>query len=416
MLSRKLRLVVCALAALAAVCVTTEAFCSLALHLPFVYTFPLLPKWGLDFRIWIPKMRLIHTPAFETALGVPYLYPPAAAPIQWIFSVLPWRPTAFFYLAGAAIAIGADVLFARALQRRGATTVRAFAFSLGMTIFSLPIWFVFRQGNIEMLLFPLIAGAVWAYLEDRLYLSAICIGVAGAAKIYPLILVGLFLSRANWRPVIVTAVVAILATTAGLWLIHPDLRVALAETQRGLTFANDLQFLHQNPVQGGFDHSVLGAAKRVVTHWPAPGRARFWVKAYIVSLAALGLSAFLFRLRRTSPLNKVLGLTVAMVTFMPLSYDYTLIHMYVPFGLLALQVQSAEGRFQRWEIGTSLSCFVVVFAPLSEFIWHGTTVSGLFKTIGLLCLFSLSLGRDLTLDADVQQGQPSSRRSSDALA
>ena len=395
MLRRQLRWVLLANLGAALGCLLCEAVCLFGLHLSQPYTSPLLPGWGVDFRYWVPMMRHMHTAAFATTLAYPFLYPPAAAPFQYVFSVIPWKPALFFYCADLGVAVSAVLLFARALVRSGVRSRTAHAYSTLLALASFPLWFALRQGNIELLLFAFTAGGVWAYLRERHTAAAICFGVAGAAKLYPLVFLGLFLSRRQWRSLLSAAGTAAVLTLGSLWLIHPDLRVAVAETKRGLTVASNIQFLRQNPVQGGFDHSLLGAYKRVATLFPEPEGAKKLVRGYILSFGAVGLLAYGLRLRKLPAVNQVLGYSTAAVTFMPLSYDYTLLHMYLPFGMLALLLQRQPGVKASRPALLALALLVIVFAPLSEFIYHGTTVGGLFKTTALVGLFVLSLSSSL---------------------
>ena len=403
MLNGTLRRAILFQAVLAALCVLSVAWCRFFLHLSTPFGSPFLPGWSSDFKVWVPMMREAHTRAFFS-FGYPFLYPPAAAPFQYFFSIIPWRPTLWFYLADAAVVVAVVVLFARAMQRGGARSAAAFLFAGTLAVVSFPLWFTLRQGNIELLLFVFTAGGVWAYLRGSHGLAAACFGIAGAAKLYPFLLLGLFVSRKQWRYLAMALLTAVLVSLASLWLIYPDLRIAMRETQVGMRVASDLQFLHQNPFQGGYDHSLLGAYKRSTTTFPAPEKARTLVRAYIACLGVIGLLAYFLRLRTLPVLNQVLGLTCAAVTFMPLSYDYTLLHLYIPFGMLALQLQKGVQRAASRQVWLALGCFSLVFAPLTEFIFHLTSFSGLIKTAALVGLFAISLWRPLDVSAPAQAG------------
>ena len=140
--------------ALALLCVGCEFVARYLLRLKYPYGLPFLPGWGQDFRAWVFMFRHIHTSAFLTTGPYPFLYPPAAAPFLWIFSVSPWHPAVLFYAAALLVVLVTVTLFTRALIRTGASASSATAFTLLLALVSFPLWFELRCGNIEISSLP----------------------------------------------------------------------------------------------------------------------------------------------------------------------------------------------------------------------------------------------------------------------
>jgi hypothetical protein len=75
--------------------------------------------------------------------------------------------------------------------------------------FSFPLQRNLLYGQYYVLLLVLIVAACWCYVKERYVLSGALIAVAAACKIFPVLLVVLFLQRRNWRAVASFAVTGI---------------------------------------------------------------------------------------------------------------------------------------------------------------------------------------------------------------
>jgi hypothetical protein len=92
-------------------------------------------------------------------------------------------------------------------------------------------------------------------------------------------------------------------------------------------------------------------------------------------------------------LNQVLCLTVAMTLLPPMSFDYTLIHLYLPFALLALYLVDfhRKGLDAPRGVAGVVFCMVVLLSQVGEIIFHGDRLGGQIKAVALLVLFVLCL-------------------------
>jgi hypothetical protein len=96
----------------------------------------------------------------------------------------------------------------------------------------------------------------------------------------------------------------------------------------------------------------------------------------------------LFFLRRVSVTNRVLVLTVLMLSFPQMSGDYKLIHLYIPFGMILLGLVR-RGWATPVEVATLIS-MCIIFSPKSYQI--GEYTFGFFingSLLGVLILTGL---------------------------
>ena len=93
------------------------------------------------------------------------------------------------------------------------------------------------------------------------------------------------------------------------------------------------------------NHSTFGWVKMVavVAGWPA-GRLML---PYYVCGAVVFAAAFFGRLWRMPRANQLLGVTAFMVMLPPVSYFYTLVHLYAPWVVLVFCAVRAEQRSVR---------------------------------------------------------------------
>jgi hypothetical protein len=107
--------------------------------------------------------------------------------------------------------------------------------------------------------------------------------------------------------------------------------------------------------------------------------------------AAAGLILYFWKIRSLPRTNQVLALTVASILLPPLSHDYTLVHLYIPWALLVLvAICSKDARGPR---GLTLCfiCMAILMSPESFLFFRGVRIAGQFKAIVLLVLLVISV-------------------------
>jgi hypothetical protein len=179
--------------------------------------------------------------------------------------------------------------------------------------------------------------------------------------------------------------------------VCPDLGYAWQQIVAGMQFFGAHQTLGTNPVALGFDHSLFALMKRVLA-WILPaGSLNGLLRWYLPMAAISGLSLFFVRIKRIPVANQVLCLTIAAILLPPTSYDYTLLHLYAPLGVLALVALERESLGETAsgvEARGMIAVFVLLalaLSPQSEFIVQGVRFAAQLKALVLLALGGVGL-------------------------
>src|SRR5580765_5173484 len=138
------------------------------------------------------------------------------------FSALPLVPLSFFSaLAAKRIWILVNLAFlatsAELLHR--SSTLRRRSVWLICLLAIIPLRTSFLYGQVHLAVLMLMVLAWFFYSRDREIASGICIALAGALKIYPLLFAGYFLWKRRWQAsfAVITASAAIVALS-GFWM------------------------------------------------------------------------------------------------------------------------------------------------------------------------------------------------------
>ena len=298
----------------------------------------------------------------------------------------------FLLLVAGSFTLGL-VLLGRALILRG-YSVRASLLLTGIALVcSYPLWFEFEQANMEIVTFLLVATGTGAFLSRRGYTAATLFGVAASAKIFPLIYLGLFLARRDFRRMAWMLAVAALTTIAGLWALCPNLSVAWTGVAVGLATFQAGWVVQVRPILLTCDHSILALVKLM---FYGMARTRLEDPHFVQRLSsgclafgAIGGCILYFAVIRKLPIvNQILCLVVCSVLLPPVSFDYTLLHLYVPWAMLVLI--AAEANALPGLTGAFL-CFAILFAPETEFIHHGQSLGGQLKAVTLIVLLLIAI-------------------------
>lgn len=377
---------------LMAACGFAEIFCKYALHLGGRYTYPMLQKnetfW--DFSLFIDKFRYLHHPAFFTT-DPAFMYPAPVAVVYAIFFSYS-HPLRLFIAFIIAVFLAGGVMLVRELQRRGVPLTKAAAYISATLLLGYPLWFELKQANIEIVIWVLLILGVWAFFNDKHYSAAACFGLAASMKIYPFVYVGLLISRRRYRAVAFSILVALASTLSSLWFLGPNLRDAWRQTQAAVGQFRAVYMLHFRVGEIGFDHSLFAVYKRFWPHLPPPEILSHVLTIYLAIAAIAGIALYFLKIRTLPPINQVLCLCIAFILLPPVSGDYTLMHLYVPWALLLLLAQQ-QWTLRRNTPGLTAAfiCLAILLAPLSEFIVHGERFGGQIRAVILVALMYIGL-------------------------
>jgi len=354
-----------------------------------------------DFTHYAPLFQFFHTREFFLS-DDRFAYPaPAAVLFSWLYRMGPYQLQIF--LAGIVVsAVAACWLFCKSLIRAGLATAPAMVFTGGVLITSWPLLFLYERANIEVIVWLLASLGIWALLRDRPVAAAVLFGLCGSLKLYPILLLALLFSRRHLREFFLGVATFAAAMLAAFWFVGPTMNVAFHGTLNGISgFVGNYAATAHDELQ--FDHSFLGGIKMLLTQRPFHMGNFAGLTTIYIAIAGIGAALlFLLRVRRLPLINRILFVCICMVGLPPVSYDYTLIHLCVPFALFTLAEVSVTRSGDR-QPGTILAliCFGVLFTP-QLFLFYGPIhLNGLLKTAALVTLAVL-----LSLNPIIELDQP----------
>jgi alpha-1,2-mannosyltransferase len=310
--------------------------------------------------------------------GVQFTYPPFAAVLFSVASVLSWTAMRWAMTLASLAALGLSLwLVFGALGYRDRKAIRLGA-TLGVSALALatePVQQTLSLGQVNLLLMLLVAadlltgGALVPGGRTRWW-HGIGIGVAAGVKLTPLIFIPYLLLTRRYRQA---------ATACGVFAATVALGYAILPGDSGTYWANGL-FLKANRIvflgtRG--NQSLRGVLTRLAGSVSA-GTVPWIAAAVLVAVAGLVAAALLYRARQPVPAMLACALTGLLVS--PLSWDHHWVWVAPGMALLAHLGAVAGRRAVRaawWSAGTVL---FLVFACWPQF-WNlgqsGLTPAGL---------------------------------------
>ena len=378
------------------ICFSVEFISAVFLHLHFPYNWPLLwlhPSF-MDVKQFFPHFAVFHTRAFFQGPDI-IMYPAPVLFLYWVFCGFQQYATVAFLGFIVVTSLIAAFAVGRACVRHGLARRDTYLLLAALWLMSYPLWFEFKQANMEIIVWILVSAGLYACVRDQMSIAAVLFGVAGAMKIYPVVFLALLLSKKSYRDVAFGVFTCAIVTILSLWFAGPTIGEAWRGTQAVLAIERHNYMLALRPNESGFDHSLFIEVKTLLAAFnlAASAQAReAIVTSYLVIVACIGTLTYFVRIRFLPFANQVLSLTVAAISLPPLSFDYTLLHLYAPWTLLALL--AIQGKRQGIGFPGLRAAFIalaIAMAPLSEFIYHHERVGGTIRALSLFILFIIAL-------------------------
>ncbi len=353
-----------------------------------------IPAPGSDFYDYLPRFPYRHQQFFFTARNAfPWVYPAPAIFVLYPFYLVS-APTrwhlgyALFASLALALSLGCATRLGVALRRRGLSTGQVILLLGSVLICGWPIYFALQRGNIEVLLWVGIAGAISLIATGRTTAGALLLGVVGSVKTYPLLFIGLLLlKRRYWESAL--AVLSALATTLlALRFLEPNVADASTRIRTGVAQWTAITTSHYFATGVGPDHSLLGLLRQCTLG--AILRPPHALPIFLAAEATLAAAVFFLRIRHMPMPNQTLFLTCAAILLPPTSYDYTLLVLLIPWGwMVLLCVERARGENTTQPMTGLFVLFAFALAPLTFFHTHGAVpvrFEGPARCVALLCL------------------------------
>lgn len=361
------------------------------LHKPYPYnTFLFYPDIHFtDFTIFDPRFAIWdRTDRFFTLPGFPFTYP---APLLVCFLAY-WKLTPYPLAAYLATVILFALLAGAMLVARRPDLRLPVALTL---LGSYPLLFLLDRANIEGLVWIAAATATVAFARRRFTTSAVLFGVAAGMKIFPAVLLLLLLGKRRYRDFGIGIASAVACNIAALAITGPDIPRALHGVLGGMDFFRHFEILTHRADQIGFEHSLFSCIKQLL-HLVLRSSHRTDQLLPVIylpylALAIVGFAALYWvRIRKLPLLNQLFALTACSILLPFVSYDYTLVHMYIPWSafLIYLTADVAAGR-AHLPVPRALTFLVpcaVLFAPLSWMLFQKSGCGGQVKAVALLAI------------------------------
>lgn len=279
---------------------------------------------------------MMKDPKVPAQIVGPLSYPPFAAMVLVPFYSDNYFLSLFkYYLAfGTFLVLGSAWILRRASQAR-----LSLAMLLGtMILTSYPIAMILDRGNIEGILFIFTTLGVIAYLSKRFYLSALLIALAACCKFYPAIFFMMFILDRNWKPLLFGVLSIVGVTLVSFIIINSPVSHTLSMFFSHLGGINEFFLYDGRSIQ--FSHTLCTLVSGILFSEVGDPKVQSMLRTfcgfypYMIGILTLGAC---LRMRRLDALARVSALTVMMVFFPFFSYDYTLIYLFLPFGLLLVE-------------------------------------------------------------------------------
>jgi Glycosyltransferase family 87 len=362
------------------------AFVAGRIGLKYPYNWPMIPIDALhDYWDYFDRFELLHTTAFFTAPGYPFTYLAPGVVLYELLYIFGERGGFLVYMILIVVSLSFAFIRIRSeMLLRGFPKELAEGLPLFILVASYPIIFCIQRGNLEILIAIGLALGTWAYWKGQTWTAAIVWGVFGSVKLYPLLLLAIFLSFRQYRQFFVSLLAAASTTLLSLLYIGPDLRTASAGISRSLDAFLELYSLRID-YWIGFDHSLFALLKLNIHNVALPTLLR----RYMITLAVLMLTLYVVRIRKLPVANQLLILTVASILLPPTSWDYTLLQLYAPFIILVFITidshRKVPGLFQ------VLVLLGLTFTPTNFFFYSGHGASAQIKCLLLLGLMAIAM-------------------------
>jgi len=262
---------------------------------------------------------------------------------------------------------------------------------LAAVLVSYPMLFGIDRANLELLLLPLVL--LWWTLRFKGYhiAAAMCLGLAGSAKLYPLLLLLPDLISFRIRRLALTTGFVILFTLLGLMMMPGTMVDSLQMLAGNLSYFKTA-YVHEG---AGWYNSVsaLSMAKTInfvigaltgTDHRPLN---RFMALNWNLVVVA-GLAAMLWggwKLRRQHEWKSIMVATAAMVLLPSVSADYKLLHILLPFILFLNAAPEINDR----KIAV---VFALLLIPKSYlFLLYNLSIAVILNPLLLIILLPMAL-------------------------
>jgi hypothetical protein len=261
---------------------------------------------------------------------------------------------------------------------------------LTTAVLGYPLLFTADRGNIEAVAWAVAAAGLCFLLRARYATAALLIGLACCIKPFSILFLLLLIGRRKYKEAGLAVVTTGLVTLAAVTVLGPNPLTVYRNLKPGVSFYEDRYITNLTWLdEMRFEHSLFDGIKSAalsvemggirptmaVSEIPRlrnqPGgwhRVRRLAQLYpFVAIAAFGLMIAVFY--KMPLLNQLTALGGAATLLPPNAGDYTLLHLYVPFGALLVfltrEVAEEKATFSKASTFALAVIYALLFAPLT---------------------------------------------------
>jgi hypothetical protein len=349
-----------------------------------------------DFTVYDPRFAVWgQGDQFFSLRGFKFDYPAPMLLGQLAYYKLSPAPLYTYLGTVVLFALTGGLLAAMVIPKHSRVRWLAAAAAVSTAVFSFPLFFLIDRANIEGLVWIATSLGLAFFATHRYARAALLLALAASMKIFPGVLLLLLLARKRYRDFCIALAAIGVFTCVSLWVTGPTTSRAAQGIMDGLAFLRQVQIFEYRPVDISFDHSLFAFVKQVcfrVFH-DIPRVKALLPQIYLVYGLLSGVvfaAIYVKSIRRLPVLNQILTLTSFSILLPYVSFDYTLLHLFVPFTMLmlVLATDGADGRLRLTK--TQLMCllvpYAVLFTPQSYLVYHVVGYGAQVKTLALCAL------------------------------
>lgn len=232
------------------------------------------------------------------------------------------------------------------------------------TCMSYPVLFNFDRGNVEVFVFIFLTLFLFFYQKDQHLLGVLFLSLAISMKLYPGVFVILYLVDRNYRNIFATVSMTAVVSLSSAALLQGGILTSLAGIQRNLAGFGKFYLVSSAGLQ--HNSSLYGVIRIIGKNVPP-----IMVVLEYYSIIVMGffvLMVIYILVKEDILWRKAALLTFSMVLFPQVSFDYKLIHVFIPLMLFINTGHSS--RFDR----TFSIMFALLLIP-KDYIQFGHAVS-----------------------------------------
>ncbi len=346
-----------------------------------------------DLTFYIKKTEHLYHGSVALGRGLPiFNYPPPGAFVfKGLLHTIPRHHVLPYLVFLALCSLGFG--FVVWLGAGGRSTVVRFslAVAIATTVFlGYPLWFTADRGNIEAVVWALSGAGLCFLLRARYRTAAILLGLASSIKPFSLVFLLLLLRQRRYKDTFIALFTAGLTVSAATFVIGPNPWRTYQDLKPGLSYYTDHYAMNLMPVgEARFGHSLLDGMKSAALSvkmggihpreavsevprlmnepggWHVAHRLAHIYPFVVITMIGLVIAGFY----RKPMINQLTALAVLATLCPPVSGDYTLLHLYVPFGaLLVFLTREVAARRAIFPYNRMLILAIIyglLFAPLT---------------------------------------------------